>query len=196
MSHALADALAAAIPLLSARDAEFATSLLESARSPRGLTDKQRYWAEKLIARASAPQVEPTVVQVGGIIELINRAKAKLQRPKIRLATQSGQRVVLGMAGSGSRHTGNIMVTDGGPFHGNTYFGRITPEGTVVESGAMTPEVMALLVSFAADPAGMGAMIGKMLGACCFCSRQLDTKESLAVGYGPVCADKYGLPWG
>lgn len=196
MSLALADALAAALPLLAARDVEFATSLLNAARSPRGLTDRQVYWAEKLIARASAPAAAPTVVQVGGIIELLARAGSRLKYPKVRLATESGQRVVLSVAGERSRYTGSVMVTDGGPFGANTYFGRIAPDGTVTESGAMTPEVMALLVSFAAEPAKVGAKIGKMLGACCFCSRQLDTRESLAVGYGPVCADKYGLPWG
>jgi len=31
---------------------------------------------------------------------------------------------------------------------------------------------------------------------CCFCGRELDTAESISVGYGPVCAAKYGLPWG
>lgn len=31
---------------------------------------------------------------------------------------------------------------------------------------------------------------------CCFCGRDLDTAESISVGYGPICAAKYGLPWG
>ena len=31
---------------------------------------------------------------------------------------------------------------------------------------------------------------------CFYCGRDLDTPESLAVGYGPVCAAKLGLPWG
>lgn len=31
---------------------------------------------------------------------------------------------------------------------------------------------------------------------CFFCGRDLDTPESLMVGYGPKCADKNGLPWG
>jgi len=34
-------------------------------------------------------------------------------------------------------------------------------------------------------------------GSQCFvCGRDLDTPESLTAGYGPVCADKLGLPWG
>jgi hypothetical protein len=31
---------------------------------------------------------------------------------------------------------------------------------------------------------------------CCFCGRNLSRGESTTVGYGPDCADKYGLPWG
>lgn len=34
-------------------------------------------------------------------------------------------------------------------------------------------------------------------GSQCFiCGRDLDTPESLTAGYGPVCAEKHGLPWG
>jgi hypothetical protein len=34
-------------------------------------------------------------------------------------------------------------------------------------------------------------------GSVCFiCGRDLDTPESLTAGYGPICADKHGLPWG
>jgi hypothetical protein len=31
---------------------------------------------------------------------------------------------------------------------------------------------------------------------CCFCGRDLDTAESISVGYGPTCAANHGLPWG
>lgn len=37
---------------------------------------------------------------------------------------------------------------------------------------------------------------GHMVGRCCFCSHEIDTPESVEAGYGPVCAKKYGLPWG
>jgi hypothetical protein len=46
-----------------------------------------------------------------------------------------------------------------------------------------------------ATPA-QAAAFGHMTGGCVFCSRAIDTPESTAVGYGPVCAAKHGLPWG
>lgn len=40
------------------------------------------------------------------------------------------------------------------------------------------------------------AAFGEMTGHCCFCNTAIDTPESVAVGYGPICAGKFGLPWG
>ena len=40
------------------------------------------------------------------------------------------------------------------------------------------------------------AKFGQLVGRCCFCSKAIDTPESTQAGYGPVCASKYGLPWG
>lgn len=44
--------------------------------------------------------------------------------------------------------------------------------------------------------AEQAAEFGHMHGRCCFCSLAIDTPESTAVGYGPICASKHGLPWG
>ena len=41
--------------------------------------------------------------------------------------------------------------------------------------------------------------IGKHIKTCVFCSRSLSDEmdgRSMERGYGPVCASKYGLPWG
>jgi len=192
----VSDRLRAALATLPASDHDFVHSLLKSA-DVRGLTSKQLYWAERLIAKAARPIAAPVVVNVGGIVGFLRRAGDKLARPKVRLVTDTGQRVVLSIAGSRSRYCGDVMVTDGGPYGANVYYGRISAQfGAIMGSHALTAEVSALLCQFASDPAGVGALIGKRLGACCFCARQLETAESLAVGYGPVCAESYGLPWG
>ena len=46
------------------------------------------------------------------------------------------------------------------------------------------------------DPIGAARFYGHKTGNCSFCGRHLETKESVHVGYGPICAEKYGLPWG
>jgi len=43
------------------------------------------------------------------------------------------------------------------------------------------------------------AALGHSTSYCCFCSRHLKDQgegRSVEVGYGPVCAAKFGLPWG
>lgn len=37
---------------------------------------------------------------------------------------------------------------------------------------------------------------GHTYHCCVYCSRGLNDSRSETVGYGPICADKYGLPWG
>ena len=44
--------------------------------------------------------------------------------------------------------------------------------------------------------AEQAAAFGHMFERCCFCSLAIDTPESTAVGYGPICARKHELPWG
>lgn len=195
---AVAQLLTAALPKLAPRDQEFAQSLLRSANGRWGMSDKQEAWAHKLIARADNPTADAVAtVPVTGIVTLLRGAQAHLKYPKVRLMTEQGDKVVLGIAGERSKYCGDVMITDGGPFGQNTYYGRIeAATGNVIASGSMSDAVLALLTAFAADPAGVGALIGKRFGHCCFCARELETTESLAVGYGPVCADKYGLPWG
>lgn len=40
------------------------------------------------------------------------------------------------------------------------------------------------------------AKFGHITGQCVFCARKLTDERSIAVGYGPVCAEREGLPWG
>jgi hypothetical protein len=53
-----------------------------------------------------------------------------------------------------------------------------------------------VLTKLAKDPVGFAGSYGAATGRCCFCNKPLKTEESTAVGYGPVCADRFGLPWG
>jgi hypothetical protein len=91
------------------------------------------------------------------------------------------------------------MLTDGRPFGDNKFFGRISPAG-VLELGRDRPrqseELVPLLSRLACEPAKVAAEFGHLTGHCTFCARKLNDARSIAVGYGPVCAEKFGLPWG
>lgn len=183
------------------RNIEFATSLLRSASSKRGASFEQQKWIAKLVERAKQPKPEPITTQltsdVRRIFVLFEAASANgLKWPKIHLTAADGQAVVFSRAGERSQYVGQVMITDGQPYGVNKFFGRITTDGQLVQGRAMSEFVKLLIERFAFDPAYMAAEYGKKTGACCFCSRKLDTVESTAVGYGPICAKKFNLPWG
>jgi Family of unknown function (DUF6011) len=190
--------------MVPARDLKFAADLSTASATRRGLSQKQEAWAKTLIARAlglvDAPADAPrptTAVSAAPIFALMGRAKdAGLKFPKIRLVTAQGQPVVLGVAGPNSKYQGQVTITDGGPFGDNKWFGTIAQDGTWTKSRSVTPDVEALLLSLAENPAQVASAHGRVTGECCFCGRHLDTDESVTVGYGPVCAEKYDLPWG
>lgn len=136
-----------------------------------------------------------TLPNASVILGLFQAAGSKLRWPKITL-DQDGQTLRLQVAGPNSKYAGDIMITDGLPFGQNTWYGRITRAGEFVGSRNATPWVLQTLSAFASDPAGYAARYGHKTGNCCFCGQGLTTTESTEVGYGPVCADHYNLPWG
>lgn len=48
----------------------------------------------------------------------------------------------------------------------------------------------------ASDPIEFMAECSRNMGQCCYCGLPLEDDRSKTVGYGPVCAVKWGLPWG
>lgn len=44
------------------------------------------------------------------------------------------------------------------------------------------------------DPYTLIKVYGHKHGNCCFCGRRLDNAVSVQLGYGPICAEKFGLP--
>lgn len=148
------------------------------------------------LAKMPKPEPKPVHASAAPLFDLFNKAKANgLQFPKLRFEHE-GQKLVVSVAGDASRTPGVLNLTDGKPFGQNVWFGRVNLDGSITQSKLWQPWVGELLLAFAADPAGVGAAYGKKTGSCCYCGRHLETKESLAVGYGPICAQKFGLPWG
>ena len=55
---------------------------------------------------------------------------------------------------------------------------------------------VSILAQLATQPAQLAAKHGKLTGHCCFCNSELSDEKSTNVGYGPVCAKRWGLPHG
>lgn len=129
------------------------------------------------------------------IFQMFETAKPALKHPTIRLADQGGSRMVMSLAGDASKNKGAIYVK-GDRASGGNYYGKITPEGRFFRAAGCPVSVEPKLVAFAADPETVAANYGKLTGCCCFCGRSLSDDRSTDVGYGPVCAAKFGLNWG
>jgi hypothetical protein len=149
---------------------------------------------------AAAPEAGPAGERIaddfGALAAIFRRTRHGARLPRITLQTATGRPVVLAVSGPRSRVPGAINVTDGRRYPDNTWYGRIAPDGAWNPGRAADGGVTDLLRRFAADPASVASQYGRITGSCCFCQRELTDRRSIDVGYGPVCADNYGLPWG
>lgn len=146
--------------------------------------------------RAAKAETSATPCDASRIVTMLAGAREKgLKFPKIRLQV-NGQQVCFSLAGDRAKQPGSINVTDGGSYGDNKWFGRITVDGTFTPSSSCRDDVKALVLAFAADPAKVAAEYGHLTGNCSFCQRALSDERSTEVGYGPVCADRFELPWG
>jgi hypothetical protein len=188
---------------LSFSDRSFAESLFSQLHNPRGrgLSEKQWAWIDRLAKRATGqdqPQRQTTAIgSVAGLLALFNTAKANgLKNPAIVARSPIGP-IRLSVAGERARQPGTINVAEKGKFGEATWYGRIKLDGTFEAARDGAPaELVAYLAEFAARPAETAAAHGHTTGNCCFCDRPLTDARSTAVGYGPVCAKKWSLPWG
>lgn len=195
-------------------------SLQSWLQSGRDLTAAQSAFADKLVAEAeeraaakAAPKAAPapaaapvaTLAQAGvdGVRELFGKAMASgLKRPKVTVSVEIGDAPVtlrLSRAPDTGRNPGCIYVTDPtkvGQDGRDLYLGAINPTGGFQARREASPDHVAALLRFGQNPAATASAHGRRTGSCCFCSRDLTTAESLFVGYGDTCADRYGLPWG
>jgi hypothetical protein len=57
-------------------------------------------------------------------------------------------------------------------------------------------DIATLIRRILANPIEETKLQGQKFGNCCFCGLELTNKSSLIAGYGPICAEKWGLPWG
>ena len=169
------------------------------------MSDKQKRWLlvlgqqelDRVAAVAAWDGVSPRADKPSGfgpIMELFGTALMSLKRPKVRVTDSAGLGVVLTVAGNASRTPGSVHVTRGGAFGDRGgYLGRIDADGTTTVRDL---PVLAVLRELAEDPADTIARLGRIAGACCLCGRPLTDARSTSVGYGPVCAASFGLPWG
>ena len=177
--------------------------LLQHESGRRVLTDRQWAALENATVGFEKQQQEaksaPAVVypKFPGLIAMFDRAREHVTYPAIKIQTENG-RLRLYRTGPASRFPGSISITNGRPYGDSehVWYAQILRDGTFSPKRAVEPWLLDFLTAFEADPAGMAFLHGKQTGNCCFCGHELTDPESIRVGYGPICANHYGLPHG
>ncbi len=184
---------------LNPKDKAFALDLLRKAQK-YGASAGQAKWIKIMSERATGKvEPQPEAIEIGDLSKLvIMLTGTKLKWPKIRLVMDSGSKLVLSIAGMKARFPGTVNLTDGSKYGdpNGVFYGRIMQDGKFQPNArAMdhVEEVALFLMNFCMDPHAVAHAHGQKTGNCCFCAKDLTDKRSVAAGYGPVCAEHYGL---
>lgn len=170
---------------------DFAKELAGKSR----LSWAQLSWLHKLAVDSKAPK--PTIAVEGafdGVVRVLQTASTKLRYPKLRIGGDEGQITL--KPRNGIIYIEDAVATAFNSYRGcdaPVYYGKIT-DGQIVPSGRGCPDwAVDLIRAFCADPIATATAYGRKYNTCCFCGRDLTTTESVERGYGPVCAEKWGL---
>ena len=144
--------------------------------------------AERQAARAAeqaARAVSAPVVSVEAIEVAFNNAKeAGVKFPKLRLDT-----FVFSPAGENSKNAGAIYIKNK---EDGVYLGKVAG-GRLFTSRDCDTETSERIVAVSSDPKQAAIAYGQKFGKCAICARALTDKDSIALGIGPICAEKYGF---
>ena len=197
-------ALETALTRLDASSRTFAQSLIQQFRRRGSLSVRQVPHVAALVERANraaaaAPTEQPRGTQVDAegfeiLRSLLQTAADRGMRPRVTVPL-NGATYRIAPPAARSTYAGRpvLFVRRDSEYMGRIEAGRFmlshmgnVPEATIVRD-------LGMLLS---APVGMMQAIGQRTGVCCFCARELTDERSIQVGYGPVCAEHYGLPWG
>lgn len=121
-------------------------------------------------------------INVGAIETAFEAARANgIKRPRLRLADFTFSR-----APDTGKNAGSIYVKQG-----EDYLGKITA-GLFHPTMACDAATSATVIEVASEPHNVAKAFGMRTGSCSCCGRELTNKESIDLGIGPICREKFG----
>jgi hypothetical protein len=127
-----------------------------------------------------------------------------LKKPMIRLQHENRRfKIYLSQKGTLCFKSGRVIPGTSDPegdeeYMGCLYAGKFLapkPYGSNV-ARKLYPAEESFLAELSADPVGFMARTSKDMDRCCYCNLPLEDARSKQVGYGAICAVRWGLPWG
>ena len=158
------------------------------------LSEKQYAWAHKLAVdsvdreKESQQQDDSQEAQFAGLFAPFMAARAKGAR---RLTMRFSDAILkLNKSGDAIWVLSATEKVEGDYGLQPKYLGKVTPS----RMDSRIPDgVKETLVAAAADPLSAAIRYGKETGFCSCCGRELTNKESIRLGIGPICREKFGM---
>ena len=181
----------AAQDLLQWCSGSFARSLWQQSHN-RQLSAAQLAWAHKLatdlLRQESQQEANSGEAEFAKLFEVFKAAKARgLKRLTLRLSgvnvKPNRDLTMLWVTSQTEKEEGNYGLQP-------KYLGKVTPNCL---DSRLADDVKAVLFEAAADPLTAAIRYGKETGSCSCCGRELTNKESIRLGIGPICREKFGL---
>lgn len=180
----------AAQDLLQYCSGRFAASLWQQSYD-RGLSPAQLAWAHKLstdLLQAESAEDSNSEPQFNRLFSVFQAAKARgLKRLTLRL---SGVNVKPNRDLTTLWVTSQTETEEGNYGPQPKYLGKITPNRL---DSRLADDVKAVLLEAASDPLTAAIRYGKETGSCSCCGRDLTNAQSIELGIGPICREKFGL---
>ncbi len=129
------------------------------------------------------------------LFELFDKARQSLKYPSLTIPDgENKAQIKLGIGNDPN----TIWVSNGyarsNPY--NKLYGKFIRGYTLFYNYKAPNHIDLVLTELCKDPIKYSIIHGQQYKHCCFCNTELTSKASLFVGYGPICAEKWGLPWG
>lgn len=141
-----------------------------------------------------APLKADVKVDIAKLVIFLNAATERgLKNPKVRALDHNQSELRLKLAGEKSKYQGAIVVERGATWP-REFLGMLLPNGETTHSIETSLPLVNALAVIAQDPAAAAKRYAVLMGRCCFCDLPLTDDGSVEVGYGPICAKRFGLP--
>jgi hypothetical protein len=153
---------------------------------------------------AKKQELSPPRVVVNGapLVQMFELAAQFIQKPKIVYKVvppvDGVENLVFYRTGDKSHAPGSVGVVNGSQYPDNCMLATIykSRPASFYRNVFGKPAIQQLIKKIAENPKEQLKFNGLEHQHCCYCSQRLTDPRSILAGYGPICADKWGLPWG
>jgi hypothetical protein len=167
---------------------ELAASLAEQHNSGRAWSEKQilaiQGMVDRMEERRAQKAAEAKEVDLQSIIDMFAYAREKgYKRPVYR-----AEGLKISLAPTTGANAGALYVKT----EGDEYIGKVT-EGRFFGTRDATEDHKTALSVIAESPRDAAVRYGQRTGSCACCGRVLSNHQSIELGIGPICAEKWGF---